>query len=154
MPIREYILFGSPFDNDRYDQIVRSCGLDKDFELLPEGDQTMAGLKGLDLDYDMKIRINLARAIYADPHVLIVDDLFARMEHDKRKQIFKEIFLDRLKFKTRIMVSQHKEFLEHADRVVCLQDGQVFATGTLSEVQQIPEVNEILQNSRNKQNGT
>ena len=94
----------------------------------------MAGLKGLDLDYDMKIRINLARAIYADPHVLIADDLFAQMEHDKRKQIFKAIFLDRLKFKTRILVSHHKEFLEHADRVVCLKDGQIFAAGTPGEV--------------------
>ena len=66
------------------------------------------------------------------------------MEHDQRRQIFKTVFLDQLKFKTRILVCHQKEFLEQADRVVCLKDGESLAFGTLCEVLQIPKVGEIL----------
>ena len=107
-----------------------ACTLDKDFYQLPEGDQTIIGQKGIDLEYEVRLRINLARALYANPNILIVDDLFAHMEHDRRMKIFKSVFLDQFKFRTRILVCHHREVLEYADKVVCLSEGEIFATGT------------------------
>ena len=72
--VRNNILFGMPFDRVRYDRIVRACALDRDFANFPDGDATAIGERGVTLSGGQRARISLARALYFDADVYLLDD--------------------------------------------------------------------------------
>jgi ABC-type multidrug transport system fused ATPase/permease subunit len=77
---QDNILFGSPFNEERYQRVIYQCGLTRDLKLFEAGDQTEVGEKGLTLSGGQKARITLARAVYSKAEILLLDDILAALE--------------------------------------------------------------------------
>jgi len=140
MTIRDNILFGKPMDNTRYVQTIIACCLERDFEILKAGDLTEIGEKGINLSGGQKARISLARAVYANNDIILMDDPISALDSKVRKKIFKRVFSTMLKGKTRILATHAIDFLHLADRIILLKDGKVEVQGTYEKVSQNPTV--------------
>jgi len=92
----------------------------KNFEF---GDHTEIGEKGINLSGGQKARISLARAIYSDPDIYLLDDPLSALDANVRKEIFEKLILGELNGKTRIMVTNAVEFLDRADRILVMENG-------------------------------
>jgi ABC-type bacteriocin/lantibiotic exporter with double-glycine peptidase domain len=78
--IQENILFGAPFEEERYRKVIHQCGLERDLTLFEAADATEVGEKGLTLSGGQKARITLARAVYSSAEILLLDDVLAALE--------------------------------------------------------------------------
>ncbi|KAF5273603.1 hypothetical protein FQR65_LT04602 [Abscondita terminalis] len=123
--IKENILFGSIVDEERYKTVIKICALDKDFETMPFGDETLVGVNGTLLSGGQKVRINLARTIYRDADTYLLDDPLSAVDITVGKKIFTECFRQFLKEKTVILVSHCLHYLHDVDNVVSLCDGKI-----------------------------
>ena len=117
--IRENILVGRTFDRQRFEDVTRACCLVSDFQNFPDKDQTVVGERGVTLSGGQRARINLARAIYGDAEIYLLDDPLAAVDTKVAQSIFKNVFVEYLKSKTRILVTHHVDLLEGADRIIC-----------------------------------
>ncbi|XP_051881362.1 ATP-binding cassette sub-family C member 10 [Pristis pectinata] len=139
--IRENILFGNQFDAKRYREVIEACALLEDLEVLPNGDQTSVGESGVTLSGGQKARIALARAVYMDKDVYLLDDPLAAVDADVANRLMKNCILGSLKNKTVILCTHRTEFLEEADMVVMMENGRIVKTGTPEEVLKTEEEN-------------
>lgn len=87
--IQENILFGQPMNTEKYKEVIRVCSLEKDLEIMEFGDQTEIGERGINLSGGQKQRIQLARAIYQDCDVYLLDDIFSAVDAHTGSEIFK-----------------------------------------------------------------
>lgn len=87
--IEENILFGMPMNRDRYKEVIRVCCLEKDLEMMEFGDQTEIGERGINLSGGQKQRIQLARAVYQDCDIYLLDDVFSAVDAHTGSEIFK-----------------------------------------------------------------
>ena len=113
--IRENILFGAEYDQIKYNETIAICQLQRDFEILPSGDQTEILEKGVNLSGGQKARIGLARAVYADKDIFLMDDPLSALDANVKNLIFKQVIMDKLAKKTRVLVTHAVEYLQHAD---------------------------------------
>ncbi|KAK9870721.1 hypothetical protein WA026_008291 [Henosepilachna vigintioctopunctata] len=132
--IRTNILFGQPFEKDRYYKVVRACALQRDFELFPYGDKTMVGEKGASLSGGQRARINLARAVYRDADIYLLDDPLSAVDPHVSKHLMEKCIKEYLKNKTRILVTHQTQFLDQADFVLVLNNGKVEKFSKSSEI--------------------
>ncbi|UYV62187.1 ABCC4 [Cordylochernes scorpioides] len=88
--LRENILFGRPYDAGRYHSVVQVSSLEKDLEILPYGDKTMVGERGVSLSGGQKARVNLARALYQDADIYLLDDPLSAVDANVSKHIFEK----------------------------------------------------------------
>lgn len=132
--VRRNIVFDQPYDAELYSTVVKLCALEKDFELLPYGDETLVGERGVLLSGGQKARINLARAIYTNADVYLLDDPLSSVDNHIGKQLFEKCVLGYLKGKTRILVTHQVQYLKAADMIVMLNEGCVEAQGTFDEL--------------------
>ncbi|KAF9137953.1 hypothetical protein BGX30_009752 [Mortierella sp. GBA39] len=134
--VRDNILFGNAFDQTRYDLVLMVCGLLPDIEILPAGDQTEIGERGINLSGGQKQRVSLARAAYDDADLYLMDDPLSAVDAHVAQHLWKNLLGPRglLKNKTRILVTHAVQFLGDADRIVVLKDGQVSETGQYQEL--------------------
>ncbi|KAJ3867511.1 P-loop containing nucleoside triphosphate hydrolase protein [Lentinula novae-zelandiae] len=110
--IRDNILFGSPYDEDRYKKVIKQCALERDLTLFAAGDQTEIGEKGLTLSGGQKARLTLARAVYSKSSILLLDDTMAALDVHTSKWIVDECLSgDLLQDRTVIMVSHNVALL-------------------------------------------
>ena len=114
--------------------VVKKCQLESDFEILPGGDQTELGERGINLSGGQKARVSLARAVYSERDIILMDDPISALDKKVVKSIFKDLFLDELKGKTRILVTHSIEFLTHFDKIILLKNGRISKVGTYDEV--------------------
>jgi ABC-type multidrug transport system fused ATPase/permease subunit len=132
--LKENILFGHPFDAKKYRRVVDACCLQQDFAELPNGDDTYIGQKGLNLSGGQKARCALARAVYADKDIYILDDVFAALDSIVAKKVFERVVLGLLARKTRIIVTHKADIINHsaADAVCEMSAGEltVISTGS------------------------
>ncbi|XP_074067508.1 ATP-binding cassette sub-family C member 12 isoform X3 [Macrotis lagotis] len=128
--MRENILFGEKFDSQRYQHVIKVCGLRQDFKNLPYGDLTEIGERGLTLSGGQKQRISLARAVYANREFYLLDDPLSAVDVHVGKQIFEECIKNALKGKTMVLVTHQLQFLEFCDEVILLEDGEICEKGT------------------------
>jgi ABC-type multidrug transport system fused ATPase/permease subunit len=91
--IEENILFGLPMDRHKYNEVIRVCCLEKDLEMMEYGDQTEIGERGINLSGGQKQRIQLARAIYQDCDIYLLDDVFSAVDAHTGSEIFKVILV-------------------------------------------------------------
>ncbi|RWW09035.1 hypothetical protein GW17_00027495 [Ensete ventricosum] len=89
--VRENIIFGNPFDREKYEKTVEVCALKKDFELFPNGDLTEIGERGINMSGGQKQRIQIARAVYQDADIYLLDDPFSALDAHTGTQLFKVI---------------------------------------------------------------
>ena len=143
--IRENILFGLPLHKDRYNRTIEACQLVDDLEILKGGDLTEIGDRGINLSGGQKARVSLARAVYSDCDIILMDDPVSALDSNVKQKVFKEVFLGELKNKTRILVTHAVEFLHLADRIVIMENGRVKNIGTFEELESIEEIQNMIQ---------
>ncbi|KAK6239003.1 hypothetical protein QUC31_004472 [Theobroma cacao] len=134
--IEENILFGSPMDKAKYKNVIHACSLKKDFELFSHGDQTIIGDRGINLSGGQKQRVQLARALYQDADIYLLDDPFSAVDAHTSSELFKEYIMTALACKTVIFVTHQVEFLPTADLILVLRDGRIIQAGKYDELLQ------------------
>ncbi|RLN91298.1 hypothetical protein BBJ28_00024128, partial [Nothophytophthora sp. Chile5] len=136
LSLRENILFESPFDADRYEQVLEATQLGMDLAALPDGDQTEIGERGINLSGGQKARVAIARSMYrAQYDVLLLDDPLSAVDPHVAHAIFDQCIVGLAKHKTRVLVlNSHYDLLTRADKVVVVEDGRIVADGTYDEV--------------------
>ncbi|EPQ16475.1 Multidrug resistance-associated protein 9 [Myotis brandtii] len=124
--VRENILFGAKYDHQRYQHTVRVCALQEDLSSLPYGDLTEIGERGLNLSGGQRQRISLARAVYSDREVYLLDDPLSAVDARVGKHVFEECIRKALRGKTVVLVThqlQDPEHIYNAAMVEALQEG-------------------------------
>nr|QST14991.1 ABCC10 protein [Diaphanosoma celebensis] len=132
--IRDNILFGRPYNATKYRDVLEVCALNADLRLLSEGDQTHVGDNGVTLSGGQRARIALARAVYQDRDIYLMDDVLAAVDPQVAKQLVDGLLNGYLKNKTRILCTHQPLLLQPADWVLILQDGKIVKQGPPSEV--------------------
>ncbi|XP_010191647.1 PREDICTED: canalicular multispecific organic anion transporter 1, partial [Mesitornis unicolor] len=132
--LKDNILFGSELDEARYQQVIKACALLPDLELLPAGDQTEIGEKGINLSGGQKQRVSLARAVYNDADIYVLDDPLSAVDAHVGKYLFEHVLGPKglLQKKTRILVTHSISFLPQVDNIVVLVAGAVSEHGSYS----------------------
>ncbi|OVA02295.1 ABC transporter [Macleaya cordata] len=134
--IEDNILFGSPMDKVKYKSVLHACSLKKDLELFSHGDQTIIGDRGINLSGGQKQRVQLARALYQDADIYLLDDPFSAVDAHTGSELFKEYILTALATKTVVFVTHQVEFLPAADLILVLRDGQIIQAGKYDDLLQ------------------
>ncbi|XP_012525065.2 probable multidrug resistance-associated protein lethal(2)03659 isoform X2 [Monomorium pharaonis] len=132
--VRQNILFGRKMDQIRYDRVTKVCQLKRDFNLLPYGDKTIVGERGISLSGGQRARINLARAVYAETDIYLMDDPLSAVDAHVGKHMFEECIDKYLRGKTRILVTHQLQYLRNVSRIIVLKDGAIQAEGTFDEL--------------------
>uniref|UniRef100_A0A8C0B0Y4 ABC-type glutathione-S-conjugate transporter n=1 Tax=Buteo japonicus TaxID=224669 RepID=A0A8C0B0Y4_9AVES len=132
--LKDNILFGSELDEARYQQVIEACALLPDLELLPAGDQTEIGEKGINLSGGQKQRVSLARALYSNADIYVLDDPLSAVDAHVGKYLFEHVLGPKglLQKKTRILVTHSISFLPQVDNIVVLVAGAVSEHGSYS----------------------
>uniref|UniRef100_A0A4W3JVE4 ATP-binding cassette, sub-family C (CFTR/MRP), member 10 n=1 Tax=Callorhinchus milii TaxID=7868 RepID=A0A4W3JVE4_CALMI len=129
MTIQDNILFGKEFDAKRYHDVIEACALSEDLNMLPAGDQTEVGENGITLSGGQKARIALARAVYMDQDLYLLDDPLAAVDSDVAGHLMEQCIMGILKDKTRILCTHRAEFLNKADVLVLMDNGRIIRAG-------------------------
>jgi ATP-binding cassette, subfamily C (CFTR/MRP), member 1 len=150
--IRENILFGLPYEKDKYNRVIEACQLKHDLSILSNGDETEIGERGINLSGGQKARISVGRAAYSSlchSNVVILDDPLSALDPEVAKKLFKECIVDLMKGKTRLLVTNHIPFLTHCDTVVALRKGEVLEQGKTTDLitDSSSEINRLLMRS-------
>ncbi|KAJ2453950.1 hypothetical protein EV183_001906 [Coemansia sp. RSA 2336] len=129
--LRDNILFGNRFNQELYDRVIDACALRQDLEMLPGGDMTEIGEKGINLSGGQKARVSLARAVYSRADVYILDDPLAAVDAHVGKHIFTQVLGPQgmLRTRARILVTNAVQYLSNANHIIMLRDGAVLAEG-------------------------
>ncbi|XP_072636145.1 ATP-binding cassette sub-family C member 3 isoform X1 [Canis lupus baileyi] len=130
--LQENILFGQALDPKRYQQALKTCALLADLEMLPGGDQTEIGEKGINLSGGQRQRVSLARAVYSEADLFLLDDPLSAVDSHVAKHIFDQVIGPEgvLAGKTRVLVTHSISFLPQMDFIIVLADGQVSEVGS------------------------
>ncbi|CAG8850066.1 38145_t:CDS:2, partial [Gigaspora margarita] len=132
--LRENITFGLPFDQEKYQRAVRACCLESDILVLPAGDLTEIGENGINLSGGQKQRVNLARAVYFDSDIILLDDPLSAVDAYVGRQIFTNCILGVLASKTRILVTHQLQLLPKVDYIIYMEDGKIAEQGTYEQL--------------------
>ncbi|CAG9833837.1 unnamed protein product [Diabrotica balteata] len=132
--VRKNILFGKPYEKTWYDKVVKVCALERDFEQFPHKDRTIVGEKGVSLSGGQRARINLARAIYRNADIYLLDDPLSAVDTHVGKHLFESCIVNHLRGKTRILVTHQIQYLKKANLIVVINDGKIEAQGTFNEL--------------------
>ncbi|KAG7967293.1 hypothetical protein I3843_08G093600 [Carya illinoinensis] len=132
--IQENILFGLPLDIERYKEVIRVCCLENDLEMMECGDQTEIGERGINLSGGQKQRIQLARAVYQDCDIYLLDDVFSAVDAHTGTEIFKKCVRGALKGKTILLVTHQVDFLHNVDLILVMKDGMIVQSGKYKEL--------------------
>uniref|UniRef100_A0A803MIJ7 ABC-type xenobiotic transporter n=1 Tax=Chenopodium quinoa TaxID=63459 RepID=A0A803MIJ7_CHEQI len=132
--IRENILFGSSMDELRYQETLWRCSLIKDLDLLPFGDMTDIGERGVNLSGGQKQRIQLARALYQDADIYLLDDPFSAVDAHTATSLFSEYIMEALSGKTVLLVTHQVDFLPAFHCCLLMSDGEILQSGSYHEL--------------------
>ncbi|XP_031732915.1 ATP-binding cassette sub-family C member 2 [Anarrhichthys ocellatus] len=134
--LRDNILFGSSHEESRFQGVIQACALAPDLELLPGGDLTEIGEKGINLSGGQKQRVSLARAAYSQADIYLLDDPLSAVDSHVGKHLFEKVIGPNglLKDKTRILVTHGVGFLPYVDEIVVLVDGVVSEVGSYNSL--------------------
>lgn len=120
--VRQNITFGLEYNKRRYNEVVHACALEKDFKQFPDGDLTIVGDRGASLSGGQKARINLARAVYRDADIYLLDDPLSAVDIHVSKHLYDECINGYLANKTRILVTHQVHHLKNADEIIILNN--------------------------------
>lgn len=123
--VRQNILFGQPYERHRYQKVIKACALLRDFKQFPQGDQTMVGERGSSLSGGQKARINLARALYRQSDIYLLDDPLSAVDAHVSKHLFHECIQRYLADKTRILATHQLQYIKGVDAIILLEQGRI-----------------------------
>ncbi|NWU61608.1 MRP3 protein, partial [Pterocles burchelli] len=134
--LKDNILFGQAPNEQKYQNILEACALKTDLEVLPGGDQTEIGEKGINLSGGQRQRVSLARAVYSNSDIYLLDDPLSAVDSHVAKHIFDKVIGPDgvLKGKTRILVTHGISFLPQVDHIVVLVDGKISEMGSYQDL--------------------
>ncbi|CAN8003961.1 unnamed protein product [Ixodes hexagonus] len=150
--IRGNVIFTSTYDAELYDMVLKACCLERDLEMLPGGDLTEIGERGINLSGGQKQRVSLARAAYQKKDLYLFDDPLSAVDAHVGASIFKNLIGPRgmLKETTRILVTHNLSVLNEVDNIVVIQEGSVVECGTFQDLKREGSVlSELLNNFSN-----
>ncbi|EKX53006.1 hypothetical protein GUITHDRAFT_133396 [Guillardia theta CCMP2712] len=133
--VRENVTFKSRLDPERFRLSLRVSALDSDMDVLPAGEETEIGERGINLSGGQKARIQLARAVYSNADIYLLDDPLSAVDTHVARKLMDECILGELKEKTRLLVTHQIQYLSLADRIVVMDGGKIVAQGKLEEVE-------------------
>lgn len=123
--IEENVLFGRRFEEEKYKQVLRRTCMDIDIKLFEQGDQTIVGERGVTLSGGQKARISLARALYSDSDIYLLDDPLSAVDSHVARKIYEQVILHLRNRKTIILVTHQVSYLSECDIVMILKNGKV-----------------------------
>ncbi|KAL6725064.1 hypothetical protein Aduo_019884 [Ancylostoma duodenale] len=132
--IRDNILFGYEFDQEKYRKALEISALNNDIAQFPRGDAVLVGDRGTSLSGGQKARIALARAIYSDADVFLLDDPLSAVDATVGRFLFEKCICGHLRNKIVVLVTHQIQFLHHASEVLLMKNGEVVAKGSLEEL--------------------
>ncbi|XP_057976942.1 ABC transporter C family member 8 [Malania oleifera] len=132
--VRDNILNGRTMDENRYWETIKACALDKDINSFTHGDLTEIGQRGLNMSGGQKQRIQLARAVYNDADIYLLDDPFSAVDAHTAATLFNDCVMGALKEKTVILVTHQVEFLSEVDKILVMEGGKVSQSGSYEEL--------------------
>ncbi|KAJ9706102.1 hypothetical protein PVL29_001594 [Vitis rotundifolia] len=147
--IQENILFGSAMDPYRYREAIEKSALMKDLEMLPFGDLTEIGERGVNLSGGQKQRVQLARALYRDADIYLLDDPFSAVDAHTATNLFNEYVMGALSMKTVILVTHQVDFLPAFDSVLLMSEGEILQAATFDQLMHSSQEFQNLVNAHN-----
>nr|XP_056714411.1 multidrug resistance-associated protein 1-like isoform X2 [Euleptes europaea] len=134
--LQENILFGSELNKLYYKRVLEACALLPDLEQLPMGDQTEIGERGVNISGGQKQRVSLARAVYSNADLYLLDDPLSAVDVHVGKHLFEKVIGSSglLKNKTRILVTHNLTLLPQTDIVMVMEDGRITEMGSYQEL--------------------
>ncbi|XP_062120260.1 ABC transporter C family member 10-like [Humulus lupulus] len=132
--IQDNILFGSTLEDQRYIETLERCSLVKDFELLTHGDKTEIGERGVNLSGGQKQRIQLARALYQNADIYLLDDPFSAVDAHTATSLFNDYVMEALADKVVLLVTHQVDFLPAFDSVLLMSDGKILESAPYHEL--------------------
>lgn len=132
--VRNNILTGAPFCAERYARALKASALEHDLRLLPNGDSTMIGERGVNLSGGQRQRVALARAVYASSDIYLLDDPLSALDTRVANEVFEKLVCGELAGHARLLVTHRLEYALRADRVVVVEGGTVIESGTPAEL--------------------
>lgn len=140
--LRDNILFGNTYDESRYNAVVTACGLTPDIAILPAGDMTEIGERGINLSGGQKQRVSLARAAYDDADIYLLDDPLSAVDAHVDQHLWEHLIgpTGLLKDKARVLATHGMNHLKEADHIVVLKGGAIAEQGHYSDLMQRREI--------------
>ena len=132
--IRDNILFGRHFDESRYQRVLEACDLNKDIKGFPNEDLCIVGQRGVGLSGGQRARVSLARAVYSDADVFLLDDPLSAVDARVGQHIFDKCICGELSNRTRILATHQVQHLPRADKIAVIKEGSIVKQGTYSEL--------------------
>ncbi|CAK9309360.1 unnamed protein product [Citrullus colocynthis] len=132
--VRDNILFGLAFESARYEKTIDVTALQPDLDILPGGDLTEIGERGVNISGGQKQRVSLARAVYSNSDVYIFDDPLSALDAHVAREVFEKCIRGELRGKTRVLVTNQLHFLSQVDRIILVHEGEVREEGTYEEL--------------------
>jgi ATP-binding cassette subfamily C (CFTR/MRP) protein 1 len=132
--VKENILFGKDMNQAWYQSVIDACALAPDLEMLPNGDLTEIGERGITVSGGQKQRLNIARAIYFNADIIIMDDPLSAVDAHVGRHIFDNAICGLLKGKCRILATHQLWVLSRCDRIIWLDEGKVLAVDTFNNL--------------------
>ncbi|WOG96156.1 hypothetical protein DCAR_0415487 [Daucus carota subsp. sativus] len=132
--IQENILFGSLMDQDKYQKVLKRCSLVQDLKILLYGDHTVIGERGVNLSGGQKQRVQLARALYQDADIYLLDDPFSAVDAHTATNLFNEYVMGALSEKTVLLVTHQVDFLPAFNIVLIMSEGKILQADTYQQL--------------------
>lgn len=153
--LKNNVLFGLPYDEQRYNQVISTCALEQDLKILTDGHETEIGANGINLSGGQRWRITLARALYSRAGILVLDDIFSAVDAHVGKHIFENALTgDICKGRTRILVTHHVSLvLPRTKYEVHLGGGTVTHAGSVTELERTGELETIIDGDEDEEGG-
>lgn len=150
--VKENILFGHKFEDEYYKKTIASCQLLQDLQVLPDGDETQVGEKGISLSGGQKARLSLARAVYSRSDIYLLDDVLSAVDSHVGRNIIANVLSKQglLARKTIIFATNNIAVLDYADKIYLLENGRIVekaSSAGLKEAKLYPKLNEIIDDS-------
>ena len=150
--IRENILFGEQYEEWKYNRVIEACALTEDIEKFPDCDQTIVGERGVVLSGGQRARVSLARAVYAEGDLYLLDDPFSALDLKVAQHIFRECIKGLLGQKTRLLTTHHERVIREADDIIVLCKGRILGKGSLTELKENGKLNTTVDSLHEKAN--
>ncbi|XP_070609871.1 ATP-binding cassette sub-family C member 5 isoform X2 [Erythrolamprus reginae] len=128
--LRDNILFGKEFEEERYNMVLNDCCLRPDLAILPNGDLTEIGDRGANLSGGQRQRISLARALYSDKSIFILDDPLSALDAHVGNHIFNSAIRKHLKSRTVLFITHQLQYLVDCDEVIFMKEGCITERGS------------------------